>query len=61
MKKTIEQLDEKDLFNIINKRLINIIINKMKNEGNGNAFYKLMNAENITEKFISRFLKCVMG
>ena len=27
--KTIEQLDEEDLFNIINKSLVNIMINKM--------------------------------
>ena len=30
--KTIEQLDEEDLFDVINKRLINVIMNKMKNE-----------------------------
>ena len=30
--KTIEQLDKEHLFDIINKRLINVIINKMKNE-----------------------------
>ena len=33
-----EQLDEENSFNIINKRLINIIINKMKNKENGIAF-----------------------
>ena len=27
-------VDEEDLFNIINQKLINAIINKMKNEGN---------------------------
>ena len=58
--KTIEQLDVEDSFNIINKRLINIIINKMKNEGNGNTFYKLIDEGNISETFVSQFLKCVM-
>ena len=58
--KTIKQLDEEYLFNIITKRLINIIIIKMKNEGYGNAFYKLINEENISETFVSQFLKCVM-
>ena len=33
-----EQLDEENSFNIINKRLINIIINKIKNKVNGIAF-----------------------
>ena len=32
----------------------------MKNEGNGIAFYKLINGENISETFVSQFLKCVM-
>ena len=59
-KKTIEQLDEEDLFTMINERLINVIINKMKNEGNGNAFYKLIDEGNISETFVSQFLKCVM-
>ena len=36
--KTIEQLDEEDLFDIIYKRLINVIINKIKNEENKNTF-----------------------
>ena len=58
--KTIEQSGEENLFNIINKRLIHIIINKMKNEGNGNAFYKIINEKNISETFVSQFLKCVM-
>ena len=58
--KTIEQLGEENLFNIINKRLINIIKNKMKNEGNGNAFYKLINEENISETFVFQFLKGVI-
>ena len=35
--KTIEQLNEGSLFNNNHKRLINTIINKMKNERNGNA------------------------
>ena len=55
--KKLEQLDEEDLFNIINKRLINVIINKMKNEGNGNTFYKSIDEGNISEKFVSQFLK----
>ena len=58
--KTIQQVGEKNLFNIINKRLINITINKMKNKGNGNALYKLINEEKILETFVSQFLKCVM-
>ena len=58
--KTIEQLDEEDIFNIINKRLINVIMNKMKNEKNGNTFYKLIDEGNISETFVSQFLKCVM-
>ena len=45
--KNIEQLDEEDLFNIIIKRLINVIINKIKNEGNENAFHKLIDEGNI--------------
>ena len=55
--KTIEQFIEEDLFNVINKRLINILMNKMKNEGNGN---ELINEQNISETFVSQFLKCVM-
>ena len=55
--KTIEQFEEENLFNVINKRLINIIINKMKDEGNVNALIK---DQNISEKFVSQFLKCVM-
>ena len=55
--KTIEQLNEEDLFNIINKRLINIIMNKMKNKGNRS---ELINEQNISQKFVSQFLKCVM-
>ena len=55
--KTIEQLDEEDIFKIINKRLTNIIINKMRNVGNVNALIK---EQNISEKFVSQFLKCVM-
>ena len=58
--KTIEKVDEEDLFYIINKRLINIIINRVKNEGNGNAFYKVINEENISETFVSQYMKCVM-
>ena len=54
--KTTEQLDEENSFNMINKRLINMIINKIKNKGNGNASIK---DQNISEKFISQFLKCV--
>ena len=41
--KTIEQLEEENLFNIINKRLTNIIINKMKNEGNVNSLIRDQN------------------
>ena len=55
--KTIEQFEEENLFNVINKRLINIIINKMKDEGNVNALIK---DKKISEKFVSQFLKCVM-
>ena len=32
----------------------------MKTEGNGNAFYKLFNEQNILETFVSQFLKCFM-
>ena len=58
--KTIEQLSEEDLFNIINKRLINVIINKMKNEGVENALYKLIEEKNISETFVSQVLRYVM-
>ena len=57
IKKTIEQLNEENLFNVIYKRLINIIMIKMKNEGNGN---ELINEKKISETFVSQFLKCVM-
>ena len=53
-------MDGEDLFSIINKRLIIVKIIKMKNEGNGNTFYKLINEGNILETFVSQFLKCVM-
>ena len=55
---TTEQLDEE--FNIINKRLINIIMNKMKNKENGITFCKSINEEKFSEIFVSQFLKCVM-
>ena len=55
---TTQQLDEENLFNIINKRLINIIMNK--NKENGIAFYKLIEEQNISETFVCQFLKCVM-
>ena len=55
--KTIEQLNKEDLFNVINKRLMNIITNKMKSGGNEN---ELTNEQNISETFVSQFLKCVM-
>ena len=58
--KNIEQLDEEDLFNMTNKRLINVIINKIKNEGNENALYKLINEGNISETFVSQLFKFVM-
>ena len=58
--KNIEQLDVEDLFNIINKWLINVIINEIKNEGNENAFYKLIDEGNISKTLVSQFLKCVM-
>ena len=32
----------------------------MKNEENGNTFYKLIDEGNISETFVSQFLKCVM-
>ena len=38
----------------------NVIINQIKNEGNGNAFYKMINKQNISETFVFPFLKCVM-
>ena len=55
--KTIEQLNGENLCNVINKRLINIIMNKMKNGGNRN---ELTNEQNISETVVSQFLKCVM-
>ena len=55
---TTEQLDEE--FNIINKRLINVIMNKIKNKENGIAFCKSINEEIISETFVSQFLNCVM-
>ena len=58
--KTIQQLDEENLFSIINKRLINVIINQIKNEGNENALYRLIKNENISETFISQVLRYVM-
>ena len=58
--KNTKQLDEEYLFNISNKRLINVIIKKIKKEGNENAFYKLIDQGNISETFVSKFLKCVM-
>ena len=58
--KTIEQLDEEDLFDIINKRLINAIMDKMNNEEIENTFCKLINEGNISETFVSQFLKCIM-
>ena len=45
---TTEQLDEENSFNIINERLINIIINKMKNKENGIASCESINEENIS-------------
>ena len=56
--KAIEQLNEENLFVVINKRLINIIMNKMKNEGNGN---KLINEQNISETFVSQFFEMYHG
>ena len=53
-------VEEEDLFNIINKKLINVIINKMKNEVNENALCKLIEEENISETFISQVLRFVM-
>ena len=44
---TTEKLDEE--FNIMNKRLINVIMNKMKNKENGIAFCKSINEEIISE------------
>ena len=57
---TTEQLNEENIFNIINKRLIDIIINKMKNKEHGIAFYKLIKEQNISETFVSQFFKWVM-
>ena len=37
-----------------------MIINKMKNEENGNALYKLIEGKNISETFVSKILKYVM-
>ena len=56
---TIEQLNEEDLFNITNRRLIKMITNKIKNEGNVNALYKLIGRKNILETFVSQILKYV--
>ena len=55
-----QQSDEENLFNFINKKLIDIIFNKIKNEGNENALYKLIEEENITETFVSQVLRYVM-
>ena len=40
--------------------MIDIIINKMRNKENGIAFYKLIEEQNISETFVSQFLKCAM-
>ena len=50
--KTIEKLNEENLFNINDKRLIYIIINRMKNEDNGKAFHKLFEEQSILEAFV---------
>ena len=55
-----EQLDEENLINFIIKKSIEIILNKIKNEGNENALYKLIDEGNISETFLSQFFKCVM-
>ena len=57
---TTKELNEEDLINITNRRLINMITNKMKNEENGNALYKLIGRKNIPETFVSPILKYVM-
>ena len=57
---TIEQLNEEDLFNITIRSLINMITNKMKNEENGYALYKLIDGKNISETFVSQILKYVI-
>ena len=53
-------MDEENLFNFINKKAINIILNEIKNEGNENAPNKLIEEENILETFVSQVLRYVM-
>ena len=53
-------MDEENLFNFINKKSIDIILNKIKNEGNENALYLLIQEENISETFVSQVLRYVM-
>ena len=45
-----KQLDEKNLFHIDKKRLFKIIMNKIKNEGNENALYKLIKEQKSKRK-----------
>ena len=56
----IEQLNKEDLFNITNRRLIKMITNKMKNEENEKALYKIIGRKNILETFVSQILKYFM-
>ena len=56
----IEQLNEEDLFNITNRRSIKMITNKIKNEENENALYKLIGRKNVLETFVSQILKYIM-
>ena len=65
-KRSIEHLDGENLFSTNDKRLIDIIINKMKNEGNGNALYQLMEGQNIDIKHFGiyydrRLLLLILG
>ena len=55
-----EQLYEENLFNFINKKSIDIILNKIKNKVNENALYKLIEGKNILETFVSQVLRYVM-
>ena len=55
--KTTEKLEDENLYNIINKRLTNIIIYKIKNEEIGIDFYKMIEEQNISETYVFQILK----
>ena len=48
--RTTEHLDGENLFSTNDQRLIDIVISKMKNKGNGNALYQFIEEQNIPER-----------